>query len=167
MTATTTRNSGQDGSHEPYNVLLIGNNPMTLGSIYKKLMGLKDKRLIIDFCFDCQKSIMRALRFRPNIIFLDDNINKKLIRKFIDRINRNKRTKDIPIALLKSSNYNEVVTSGVQDYLLKENITSERLYHTMRNAGKFKRTARLLKIASRRRKRQFNYLLRSVKRYFS
>jgi CheY-like chemotaxis protein len=167
MTATTTSNGGDNKVDEPYNVLLVGNNPMTLGSVYRKLMSLNDKKLIIDFCFDCKKSIMRTLRFRPNIIFLDDNINKKLIRKFIDRINRNNRTKHIPITLLKSSNYNEVVTSGVQDYLLKENITSERLYHTIRNAGRFKRTARILKIAGRRRKRQLKDWISSLKRIFS
>jgi CheY-like chemotaxis protein len=167
MTATTTSNWDKNSIGESYNVLLIGNNPMTLDNIYGKLMNLKDKKMIIDFCFDCRKSIIRALRFRPHIIFLDDNINKKLIRKFIDRINRNQKTKDIPITLLKSSNYNEVVTSGVQDYLLKESITSERLYHTMQNAGRFKKTARILKIASRRRKRQLKDWFAEFKRIFS
>lgn len=164
MMATTTIDNEQTEDGDHMNVLLVGNNPITLGKVYKNLMGIKGYKLMVDFCFDCKKSVMSALRIQPNIIFLDDNLNKKFIRRFITHINRNKKTKDIPITLLKSSNYSEVITSGVQDFLLKDNINTDRLYHALRNASNFKRTARLLKIASLKRKHQIDNWFNSLRR---
>lgn len=150
--------------NKPLNVLLVGNNPIVLGDVYKNLKNLKDARFIIDFCFDFRKSIMKALKARPHIILLDDAINKKIIKKFIDRINSHKKTRDIPITLLKSSNYNEVVTSGVQEYLLKENLSSDRLYHAILNTIRFNnRTVRWLKVARRRKRRQLAGWFETVK----
>ncbi len=163
MMATTTIDNEQTDDGDPVSVLLVGNNPITLGKVYKNLMGIKGYKLMVDFCFDCKKSVMSALRIQPSIIFLDDNLNKKFIRRFIAQINRNKKTKDIHITLLKSSNYKEVIASGVQDFLLKDSITSDRLYHALRNASNFKRTARLLKIASLKRKHQIDNWFNSLK----
>jgi len=144
-------------------VLLVGNNPMFLGKLYQKLKALKNHTFIIDFSFDFKESLMKAFRLRPSVILVDDAVGKGVVRGFIDRINSDRRTRDIPITLLKTSNYRQVVTSGVQDFLLKENLSPERLYHSIMNAVKFKRTARLLKIARRKKERQISRWVKSIK----
>ena len=148
---------------EPINILLVGNNPMDLGHVYQYLTKFPNRKVIIDYCFDLKDSIIKALKSRPTCILLDDTYSKKIIKNFIDTINGNNKTKDIPITLLKSSNYRDIVTSGVQEFLLKENLTSDRLYKTIFNAIKFKRTQRILKIERRRRKRQLDKLMQSIK----
>lgn len=148
---------------EPINVLLIGNNPIDMGNVYKYLQKYTKRKVIIDFCFDLKESLMKALQSRPNCILLDDTLGKRIITQFVDDINQNSRTEHIPITLLKSSNYKEVVTSGIQEFLLKENLTSERLYQTIMNAIKFKRTQRILKIERRRRQRQLMKLMQNIR----
>lgn len=150
-------------SQEALSVLLVGNNPMFLGNLYKNLKALKSKTLIIDFSFDFKESLMKALRLKPSVIMVDDGVGKGTVRRFIDRINSDRRTCDIPITLLKTSNYRQVVTSGVNDFLLKENITADRLYHSIMNAIRFKRTARLLKITRKKRQRQLSRWVQSLK----
>lgn len=160
------KNEGKDQpgpSSEALSVLLVGNNPMFIGNLYQKLKALKNHTLIIDFSFDFKESLMKALRLRPSVILLDDGVGKGVIRGFIDSINSDRRTRDIPITVLKTSNYRQVVTSGVHDFLLKENLSAERLYHSIMNSIKFKRTARLLKIARRKKERQISRWVHSVK----
>lgn len=148
---------------EPINILLVGNNPMDLGNVHRYLTKFPKRKVIIEYCFDLKESIIMALKCKPTCILLDDTYSKRIIKNFIDTINGNNRTKDIPITLLKSSNYRDIVTSGVQEYLLKENLTSERLYRTILKAIKFKRTQRILKIERRRRKRQLDKLVQSIR----
>jgi nicotinate-nucleotide pyrophosphorylase len=152
-----------ENSNEPLQVLLIGNNPLELASIYETLKKYSKRQVIIDCCFDFQQSVVKALKLNPSCILLDDAFSKKRLKNFINRINQNNKTSHIPITLLKSNNYGGITSSGIQEYVLKDGISTERLYSSIINAIQFKRTHRIIKIEHRRRKRQLNKLITQIK----
>lgn len=135
----------------PFNILLIGNNPRELSSVYNLLKKIKKREFITDIAFDLKNIFLRIARFRPNFILIDDALNKRQIKKLLNRLRRNKKTQDIPIAVLKSSNYNETLNEGVSDFILKENMSSDSLYHSILNSIRFHKTYRYLRYAYRKR----------------
>ena len=96
-------------------------------------------------------------RTRPNYIFLDDGYPSRQLQKFINRLRRQAVTKDIPVAILKSSNRSQLLINGIQDFLLKENFSAEKVFSAIVNSRKIKRTQRLL----------FKSFIRTRNRYYS
>ncbi len=142
-------------------VLLVGNNPIELGSILEKLNAVRHERIITEIAFDVKSILERLIRFRPNFILIDDNIGKIELLETVNSLSQNKRTKNIPITVLKNSNYHESLgASSILDYLLKQNLSSEALYNTLKNSLRFRRTQLYLYSAYQKRKKQ---LLRIVK----
>jgi DNA-binding response OmpR family regulator len=142
---------------EPLNVLLIGNNPIDMGKTLEKLNQIRGRKIITEIAFDLKSIVERLIRFNPNFILIDDNIGKTELGLTIDTLSRTRKTKNIPITVLKNSNYQESSSSSTSwalDYLLKQNFSSESLYMTIRNSLKFKRTQLYLYQAYRKRKGQ-------------
>lgn len=137
----------------PLNVLLIGNNPMELGTVLAHLKQVRTQKIIIEIAFDLKGIIDRLLMFNPNFIFIDDNIGRLELRETVKKLSANRKTKDIPITVLKSSNYHEAVGSGsILDYLLKQNLSADALYNTVKNSLRFQKTQQYLqKIYSKRK----------------
>ena len=138
-------------TNKSVNVLLIGNNPVEVGSIYSLLKKIKKKRFITYTAFDFKNIFTRILKFKPNFILIDDAFAKAKIKKLIARLSRNRKTKDIPVAILKSSNYYESLNEGVSEFISKENLTSDYLYHSILNSTKFKRTYAYLYLSYKKR----------------
>jgi hypothetical protein len=140
---------------DPCNILLIGNNPMEMGRILENLKQVKGKTIVTEIAFDLQSVADRLLKFNPNFILIDDNLGRTELGHAINALSENKKTKDIPITVLKNSNYSEAWTSrSILDYLLKQNLSPESLYNTIKNSLKFRRTQRFLYEAYQRRKGQ-------------
>ena len=140
-------------SSNPLNVLLIGNNPMEMGSILKKLNQVRNQKITTEVAFDFKSILERLIRFSPNFIFIDDNIGRFELRQTVKQLSTNRKTKDIPITVLKSSNYQEAMgASSILDYLLKQNLSAEALYNTVRNSLRFRRTQLYLNKVYKRRK---------------
>ena len=84
------------------------------------------------------------MRFNPNFIFIDDNIGRLELQETLKQLSSNRKTKDVPITVLKSSNYHEALgASSVLDYLLKQNLSADALYNTVKNSFRFRRTQAL------------------------
>jgi hypothetical protein len=144
---------------EPLNVLLIGNNPIDMGSTLEKINKIKGRKIITEIAFDLRSIAERLMRFKPNFILIDDNIGRAEVSLALDTLSRTGKTKNIPITILKNSNYHESSTSQcVLDYVLKQNFSAETLYSTLRNSLKFKRTQLLLRNAYRRQKSKLKFL---------
>jgi len=140
-------------SSNPLNVLLIGNNPMEMGSILEKLSQVRNQKITTEIAFDLKSILERLVRFSPNFIFIDDNIGRFELQQTVKQLSTNRKTKDIPITVLKSSNYQEAMgASSILDYLLKQNLSAEALYNTVRNSLRFRRTQLLLNKVYKRRK---------------
>ena len=95
------------------------------------------------------------MRFNPNFIFIDDNIGRLELQETLKQLSSNRKTKDVPITVLKSSNYHEALgASSVLDYLLKQNLSADALYNTVKNSFRFRRTQAYLYKTYQKRKRE-------------
>jgi DNA-binding NarL/FixJ family response regulator len=140
---------------DPINILLIGNNPIEMGSVLEKLKQVRGQRIITEIAFDVKSILQRLIRFNPNFIFIDDNIGKNELMETVKSLSSNKKTKDVPITVLKNSNYHEsLASSSILDYLLKQNLSPEDLYKTVKNSLRFRRTQLYLYQAYKKRKDQ-------------
>lgn len=144
-----------DYGSDQVNLLLVGNNPIELSAILGKIEGIRGKKIITEIAFDITSLFERLMSFRPDYILIDDNIGKPELSEAINALANNRRTKNIPVTVLKNSNYQESMGSfGVLDYLLKQNISSDSLLNTIKNSLKFRRTQLFLHKAYNLRKRQ-------------
>jgi len=140
---------------DPINILLIGNNPIELGSVLEKLKQVRGQKIITEIAFDLRSILERLMRFNPNFIFIDANIGKNELMVTVQSLSSNKKTRDIPITVLKNSNYHEsLASSSILDYLLKQNLSPEDLYKTVKNSLRFRRTQLYLYQAYKKRKDQ-------------
>lgn len=148
-------------SLEPLHILLVGNNPTEMGGVLEKLKKVRGQKIITEIAFDLKSILERLVRFRPNFILIDDNIGRSVLMDTVKTLSSNSRTRDIPITVLKNSNYEEsFMSSSILDYLLKQNLSSDDLYNTLKNSLKFKRTQQYLRQAYQKRKQQ---LLKAIR----
>ena len=130
-TATTTRNENWISvlgiKRDRIPILIIGNNPIEMTSIYNILIGFRSKNYLTDVCFDIKDSFERIAKKKPDVVFIDDNLEVDDINKMVRVLNQNTKTKDIKIILLKSSNWNYHVIDNVDDYILKDTINANKL----------------------------------------
>jgi PleD family two-component response regulator len=142
-----------DQSASPLNVLLIGNNPMEMSTVLEKLKQVRNQQITTEIAFDLQSILERLIKFSPNFIFIDDNIGRFELQKTVKQLSTNRKTKDIPITVLKTSNYQEAMgASSILDYLLKQNLSADALSNTVRNSLRFRRTQLYLNKVYKRRK---------------
>ena|SRR5688572_20109830 len=140
---------------EPLNVLLVGNNPIDLSKTLEKIHQLRGRKIITEIAFDLRSIVERLINFTPNFILIDDNIGPTELAQAVTTLTRSRKTKNIPITVLKNSNYKESSpSSGILDYMLKQNFSPESLYTAIRNSLKFRRTQLFLYKAYRGRKGQ-------------
>ena len=116
---------------EHLNVMIIGNNPIEITSIYNSLNEYRGKNYIADVCFSIKDSITRMVKNRPDCILLDDNIIVDHLKSFVSKLKESSKLRNIPVVLLKSSNFNFTLANDVQDFLLKGNLTTEILSNTI------------------------------------
>jgi CheY-like chemotaxis protein len=138
---------------ERVNILLIGNNPIEMSSMLDTIAKVPGRKIITEIAFDVKSSWQRLLKFQPNYILIDDNIGRTELSETVNSFVKNLKTRDIPITVLKNSNYEEaVVSADVMDYLLKKNLTADSLYNAIKNTLKFRRTRQYLLDAYNKRK---------------
>ena len=145
-------------SSEPLHVLLIGNNPIDLTKTLEKINQMHGRRIITEIAFDLRSILERLIKFNPNFILIDDNIGKSELTQTIETLSKSRKTKDVPITVLKNSNYRESSTTGILDYVLKQNFTAESFYSILRNSFKLRRTQLYLYKAYQKRKKQLGKL---------
>ena len=143
---------------KPLHVLLIGNNPIDLTRTLEKLNQIHGLRIITEIAFDLRSIVERLINFNPNYILIDDNIGRSELAQTIDTLSKSRKTKDVPITVLKNSNYHESSATGIMDYVLKQNFSADSFYSMLRNSLKFKRTQLFLYKAYQKRKRHLRKL---------
>lgn len=140
-------------SADSVNILLIGNNPIELSNMLDTISQVPGRKIITEIAFDLRTSWVRLLNFQPNFILIDDNIGRAELGHTVDSLLLNTKTRDVPITVLKNSNYEEaVVSADIMDYLLKKNLTADSLYNAIKNTLKFRRTRQyLLEVYNKRK----------------
>jgi CheY-like chemotaxis protein len=127
---------------------------------FESLKKIREHKVITEIAFDLRSIVDRLTHFRPNYIVLDDNLGQLQLKAAIGVLLRNRKTKNIPITILKNSNYHEAMNTGVMNYVLKDSLTGESLYTALKNSLKFKKTQLFLQQAYKRRKGQLLRVLR-------
>ena len=108
-------------------VLIIGNNPIEMTSIYNVLIGILSKNYLADVCFNVKDSFARIAKTKPDVILIDDNLNLDDLQKLVRILRQNAKTKHTKIIALKSSNWNYHIIDNVDDYILKDSISASIL----------------------------------------
>lgn len=138
---------------ESVRILLIGNNPIEMSSLLDVIAKIPDRNIITETAFDGKSIASRLMKFEPTLILIDDNIGQRELSSTIQSLTHNTRTQEVPIIVIKNSNYTEaLVSADILDYLLKINLTTDSIYNTIKNTLKFKRTRKLLAEAYNKRK---------------
>jgi DNA-binding NarL/FixJ family response regulator len=139
--------------YETLNVLLVGNNPAEVETILNKLAKIRTIKIVSEIAFDGKTALERVNQFKPNHILIDDNIGKEELNQTISKLANLRRTKYIPITVIKNSNYSKSDTLlNVSDYLMKKDITGEAVICIVKNAMKVRRTQLLLSETYRKRR---------------
>lgn len=132
-----------------------------MSSMLDTIAKVPGRKIITEIAFDVKTSLERLLKFQPNFILIDDNIGRRELSQTVNSLIHNLKTRDIPITVLKNSNYEEaVVSADIMDYLLKKNLTAESLYNAIKNTLKFRRTRQYLMDAFSKRTGQLLDLVR-------
>ncbi|HRI79682.1 MAG TPA: hypothetical protein PLR06_09130 [Cyclobacteriaceae bacterium] len=150
-----------DPEEDRWKVLVVGNNPTELGPVFDQLRGIRNKKVSTEMAFDLRTILQRLNLFQPQHILIDDNIGTDALHDMVARL-RGRKTRNVPITVLKNSNYHEAIGSGVMNYVLKKNLTSELLYKELLNSLHFLKTQQYWNKAYRKRKGQLTRLLKSV-----
>jgi CheY-like chemotaxis protein len=145
---------------EALNVLVVGNNPIDLSHTFESLLKIREHKIMTEIAFDLTSILERLVYFRPNFIVIDDNIGRLELQLMVQALLKNRKTKDIPITILKNSNYEEALNTGVMNYVLKKALTGESLYTALKNSLKFKKTQLYLQQAYSKRKGQVLRILK-------
>ena len=146
---------------EKWKVLVVGNNPIELGHVFDRLKGIRHQMILTEMAFDLQTILQRLVRFRPQHILIDDNIGRSALRTMVEMLHKRK-TRHVPITILKTSNYQEAIGAGVMNFVLKQNLTSELLYQELLNSRQFSETQCDWGRDFRKRKGHFKRLLGAV-----
>lgn len=144
-----------------WKVLVVGNNPTELGPVFDQLRGIQGKKVSTEMAFDLRTILQRLIWFRPQHILIDDNIGNLALHDMVARLQKS-RTRNVPITVLKNSNYHEAIGNGVMNYVLKKNLNSELLYKELLNSIQFLKTQQFWEKAYRKRKGQLKRLVQSV-----
>jgi hypothetical protein len=152
--------AAENNSQEGWKVLVVGNNPIELGPIFDRLHGIHNKTILTEMAFDLKTILQRLALFRPQHILIDDNVGKSELHLMVNRLHGS-RTRNVPITILKNSNYHETIGAGVMNYVLKQNLTSEGLYRELLNSLHFLETQRYWDKAYRKRKGQLSRLFKA------
>jgi len=144
---------------EDLKVLVVGNNPIDLSRTFDSLSKITDHKVITEIAFDLTSIIERLTRFKPNYILIDDNLGQPELKATVLALIGNRKTRHVPITVLKNSNYHEAMNSGVMNYVLKETVTGDSLYTALKNSLKFKKTQLFMLQAYKKRK---GHMLRNL-----
>ena len=147
--------SPKSSGHESINIYMIGNNPIELSTIYDKLKSIKTKTYHAEIGFDLKRAYKKIMQFNPACILIDDNLEKDYLRNLLRKLSRGARTRNIPITIIKNSNYSSAYLGDVQEFLLKDSITSEGLSSSISNSIRLRAMQKYLYTKYKKKQSQF------------
>jgi CheY-like chemotaxis protein len=136
-----TASVSQESNNESMNILLVGNNPSEISTIHHYISSLKRPLFRVAVIFGFNRIFRKIRKFKPESILIDDRMNRIRMKRLINRLHRNPNTREIPITLLKSSNDEFRINANIDNYVLKDNLTSENLHRMLLNSLKLRRTS--------------------------
>ncbi|MCA6078396.1 hypothetical protein [Fulvivirga sedimenti] len=146
-------------STTPIKVYMIGNNPIDVSDIYQKLKDYASDSFHTEYGFDLKKAFKHILKSRPSCVLIDDNIGHPIMQKFMAKLSTHKDTQDIPVAVLKNSNYRESGAVLATDYILKEGLSADSLRKLIFRTIRFKKMHLMFIKSYRKGKRRIHTII--------
>ncbi|MFN8805045.1 MAG: hypothetical protein ACK5YT_04420 [Bacteroidota bacterium] len=144
---------------QSWQLLLIGNNPIELSSVVDRLKEIRHQPIVAQFAFDLRSSLQCLSKFAPSYILIDDNIGTDELKETVQEFAHNRKTKDVPITIIKNSNYQATLFDTTLDYVLKSNLSSDRILKTLNRSTTARDAQTFLKRAYQKRKGLLSQLL--------
>ncbi|MCZ8071416.1 MAG: hypothetical protein ACK5UP_14125 [Bacteroidota bacterium] len=144
---------------QSWQLLLIGNNPIELSSVVDRLKEIRHQPIVAQFAFDLRSSLQCLSKFAPSYILIDDNIGTDELKETVQEFAHNRKTKDVPITIIKNSNYQATLFDTPLDYVLKSNLSSDRILKTLNRSTTARDAQTFLKRAYQKRKGLLSQLL--------
>jgi len=144
---------------QSWQLLLIGNNPIELSSVVERLKEIRHQPIVAQFAFDLRSSLQCLSKFAPSYILIDDNIGTDELKETVQEFAHNRKTKDVPITIIKNSNYQATLFDTPLDYVLKSNLSSDRILKTLNRSATARDAQTFLKRAYQKRKGLLSQLL--------
>ena len=134
-----------------WRVLVVGNNPIDLSFIFERLQAISGRNVLTETAFDLPSALQRLDNFRPEHILIDDNVGQPAMQAMVIELQKG-WMRTVPITVLKNSNYQQSIATGVMNYVLKQNLSSELLYKELLNSIHFLKTRLSLERFYRKRR---------------
>ena len=149
-------------SKESLSVLMVGNNPTELGTILDRLKEVKGKEFVTAFAFDWKSCLQCLSAFKPVYIIIDDNIGNEELQLSVKSFLARKATRNVPITIIKNSNYEERLINGPLNYILKSNVTGDLLNNALVNSTTYRKAQQYLQEAYKKRKGKLKEILKAT-----
>lgn len=162
MTIPSESSSGVFTPPNRLSVLLISNNPIEMSKIYEYIKKVRGRSITLNTAFSMAECVGKALRLRPDCILIDDSFSKSQIEEMVTKVNKHKNI-NTSFALLKTSNYGVAAANGIQEFMLKDDLSSEKLVRSILNAMRLKQTQNFLVRTYRVNKRLMKRIIRRRK----
>ena len=140
-------------------IIIDCNNPIELSSVVDRLKEIRHQPIVAQFAFDLRSSLQCLSKFAPSYILIDDNIGTDELKETVQEFAHNRKTKDVPITIIKNSNYQATLFDTPLDYVLKSNLSSDRILKTLNRSTTARDAQTFLKRAYQKRKGLLSQLL--------
>jgi CheY-like chemotaxis protein len=144
---------------QTWQLLLVGNNPIELSSVVDRLKEIRHQPIVTQFAFDLKSSLQCLNKFVPSYILIDDNIGRDELKETVHKLAQNRKTKDVPITIIKNSNYQATIAETPLDFVLKSNLSPDRILKTLNRSATAHEAQAFLKRAYQKRKGLLSQLL--------
>ncbi|MFM8912386.1 MAG: hypothetical protein ACKOE6_05615 [Flammeovirgaceae bacterium] len=144
---------------QSWQLLLVGNNPIEMSSVVDRLKEIRHQPIVAQFAFDLKSCLQCLHKFAPSYILIDDNIGTDELRETVQALAHNRKTKDVPITIIKNSNYKATVFDTPLDFVLKSNLSSDRILNTLNRSTTARDAQTFLKRAYQKRRGLLSQLL--------
>jgi hypothetical protein len=134
-----------------------------MSKIYEVIRQVKDRKIRLVTAFSMAESVEKASLSQPDCIIVDDTFKKEQIESMVSQITNRKRTNHASFALLKSTNYGLSAANGIQEFLLKDDLSPEKLVRTILSAMRLRQTQAYLVRTYRVNKRIMKRIIRQRK----
>lgn len=79
--------------HQPVRVLLMGNNPMTLGDVQDQILQFRDATYLCEVAFDISDALRTARHFKPEVVLIDGSFGPEEQLSHMARFRKDKDTR--------------------------------------------------------------------------
>lgn len=110
------------------NVLLVGNNPSIMSSVFEALKPMNGVRYNTEFVFDMSDLKKTIRRFKPSCIIIHDDIKSDDIQTLFKIL---KNYPETPVTLIKHSNEHGNIAADVTEFILEQELSPDKISKTL------------------------------------